>query len=72
MCVAPLILLSAVEGGEQSASHSSHFMIGEEAPVPIQQEAGWAPQPVWTIFFWGGGTLSPIKIQNCESSNPIA
>jgi hypothetical protein len=22
---------------------------GEEPPVPIGKEAGWAPEPVWTI-----------------------
>ena len=57
--VAPLILISALDGGEQSALHSSHFTIGEEAPVPIQQEAGWAPQPVWP--FWGGNLFAPPK-----------
>jgi len=45
----PFTLFWALDGGEQSASHSSHFMIREEALVPIQQEAGWAPQPVWTF-----------------------
>jgi len=46
----PLILISAPDGGEQSASHSGHFTTGEEAPVPIQREAGWALLPVWTIW----------------------
>jgi hypothetical protein len=22
---------------------------GKEPPVPIEQEAGWAPEPVWTV-----------------------
>jgi hypothetical protein len=25
-----------------------HFTPGKEPPVPIVQEAGWAPEPVWT------------------------
>jgi hypothetical protein len=34
---------SALDGGEWSASRP-----GEKAPVPTVQEAGWAPEPVWT------------------------
>jgi hypothetical protein len=22
---------------------------GKEPPAPIEQEAGWAPEPVWTV-----------------------
>ena len=34
-------------GGEGSASRSGRFTPGKD-PVPIVQEAGWAPGPVWT------------------------
>jgi hypothetical protein len=34
---------SALVGGEWSASRP-----GRGTPVPIVQEAGWAPEPVWT------------------------
>ena len=33
--------------GEESASRPGHFT-PEKDPVPIVQEAGWAPGPVWT------------------------
>jgi hypothetical protein len=40
---------SALDGGEWSASRPGRaFTPGEGTPVPIGQEAGWAPQPVWT------------------------
>jgi hypothetical protein len=42
-------LTSALEGGEWSASRpGSALPPGKEPPVPILQEAGWAPEPVWT------------------------
>jgi hypothetical protein len=35
--------------GEWSASRPGRaFIPGERTPVPIVQEAGWAPEPVWT------------------------
>jgi hypothetical protein len=37
-------LTSALEGGEWSASRPGHAL----PPVPTGQEAGWAPEPVWT------------------------
>jgi hypothetical protein len=36
-------MTSALGGGEWSASRP-----GKGPPVPIVQEAGWAPEPVWT------------------------
>jgi hypothetical protein len=40
---------SAVDGGECSASRPSLALPPEKGPpVPIVQEAGWAPEPVWT------------------------
>jgi hypothetical protein len=41
-------LTSALDGGEWSASHPDRaFAPGKGPPVPIVQEAGWAPEPVW-------------------------
>jgi len=40
---------SALDRGEWSASCSGHTLPpGKGPPVPIGQEAGWAPEPVWT------------------------
>jgi hypothetical protein len=42
-------LTSALDGGEWSASRPGRALPpGKEPPVPIGQEAGWAPEPVWT------------------------
>jgi hypothetical protein len=42
-------LTSALEGGEWSASRPGPPLPpGKEPPVPTVQEAGWAPEPVWT------------------------
>jgi hypothetical protein len=44
-----LFLTSALDGGEWSASRPGRALPpGKEPPVPIKQEAGWAPKPVWT------------------------
>jgi hypothetical protein len=40
---------SALNGGEWSASRPGRALPpGKGPPVPIVQEAGWAPEPVWT------------------------
>jgi hypothetical protein len=40
---------SALDGGEWSASRPGRSLPrGKDPPVPIVQEAGWAPEPVWT------------------------
>jgi hypothetical protein len=40
---------SAIDGGEWSASRPGRALPpGKGPPVPIGQEAGWAPEPVWT------------------------
>jgi hypothetical protein len=40
---------SALDGGEWSASRSGRALApGKGSPVPIVQEAGWAPELVWT------------------------
>jgi len=44
-------MTAALEGGEWSAARPDHTL-----PVPILQEAGWAPWPVWT-----GGKSHPHR-----------
>jgi hypothetical protein len=40
---------SALDGGEWSASRFGRTLpTAKGPPVPIEQEAGWAPEPVWT------------------------
>jgi hypothetical protein len=40
---------SALHGGEWSASRPSRALPPRKGPpLPIVQEAGWAPEPVWT------------------------
>jgi hypothetical protein len=39
-----LFTTSALDGGKWSASRPGRPL----PPVPIVQEAGWAPEPVWT------------------------
>jgi hypothetical protein len=41
-----------------SSTPRPHFTTGKD-PVPIVQEAGWAPGPVWT-----GGNLGPTGIRS--------
>jgi len=42
-------MTSALDGGEWSASRPDRTLPpGKGPPVPIGQEAGWAPEPVWT------------------------
>jgi hypothetical protein len=42
-------LTSAIDGGGWSASRPGRALApGKETPVPIVQEAGWAPEPAWT------------------------
>jgi hypothetical protein len=39
----------ALDRGERSASRPGRALPpGKGPPVPIVQEAGWAPEPVWT------------------------
>jgi hypothetical protein len=51
-------MTTALEGGEWSASRPGRFTAGKD-PVPIVQEAGWAPGPVWT----GVENLAPTEIR---------
>ena len=50
---------SALDGGGWSTSRSGRFTPGKD-PVPIVQEAGWAPGPIWT----GVQNLAPTRIRS--------
>jgi hypothetical protein len=55
---------SALDGGEWSASRPGRAFAPEKGtPVPIVQEAGWAPEPVWTQ------RLEEKSICQCRGSN---
>jgi hypothetical protein len=42
-------MTSALDGGEWSVSRPGHALpLGKGPLVPIGQEAGWAPELVWT------------------------
>jgi hypothetical protein len=63
---------SALDGGEWSASRPDRALPpGKGPPVPTGEEAGWAPEPVWTQtieekFFAPVGDRTPIA----RSSSP--
>jgi hypothetical protein len=42
-------MTSVLDEGEGSASYYGRGLpLGKGPPVPIVQEAGWAPEPAWT------------------------
>jgi hypothetical protein len=42
-------MISVLDGGEWSVSRPGRSLPpGKGPPVPIVQEAGWVPEPVWT------------------------
>jgi len=47
---APLILNPTVDGGDLQISHSVRFTPGARTTLPSEQEAGWAPRAVWTVW----------------------
>jgi hypothetical protein len=48
MCISYSFMTSAVDGDEWSASHPDRALPpGKGPPIPIVQEAGWVPEPVW-------------------------
>ena len=49
-------MTAALEGGEWSAARPGRTLPPGKDPVPILQEAGWAPWPVWT-----GGKSRPHR-----------
>ena len=50
---------SALDGGGRSAPRSGRFTPVND-PVPIVEQAGWAPGPVWT----GVEDLAPTSIRS--------
>jgi hypothetical protein len=55
---------SALDGGEWSASRPGRALpSGKGPPVSIVQEAGWAPEPVWTQ------RLEAKSFRLCRGSN---
>jgi len=40
-------MTAALEGGEWSAARPGRTLTPGKEPVPIVQETGWAPGPVW-------------------------
>jgi hypothetical protein len=48
-CLLRSLNVLALDGGEWSASRPGRALPpGKGPPVPIGEEAGWAPEPVWT------------------------
>jgi hypothetical protein len=68
---------SALDGGEWSASRPGRALPpGKGPPVPIAQEAGWAPEPVWTQrleekSFAPAGDRTPIARSSSPYSDTI-
>ena len=56
----------ALEGGEWSAAHPGHTLPPGKDLVPILQEAGWAPKPVWM----GAENLIPTGIRS-RTAQPV-
>jgi hypothetical protein len=67
-----VFLTLALVGGKWSLSHSGHFTPGERAPVPIRQEAGCAPELIWTM--WRRENSWPYRDSNSDPSvvQPVA
>jgi hypothetical protein len=53
-------MTTALEGCEWSAAHRGRPLHPGKNPVPIVEEAGWAPGPVWT----GAENLAPNGIRS--------
>ena len=53
-------MTTALEGGEGSASRPGRSFPPAKDPVPIVQEAGWAPRSVWT----SAENLAPTGIRS--------
>jgi hypothetical protein len=48
-----------LDRGERSTSHPGHFTTGEITLVPIEKEAGWSAEQIWT--FWREGNVHYIS-----------
>jgi len=60
-------MTTALEGGEGLASRPGRSLPPGKEPVPILQEAGWAPGPVWT----GVENLAPPRFDP-RTVQPVA
>ena len=62
-------MTTALKGGEWSATRSGRTLPPEKDPVPILQEAGWVPGPVWM-----GGKSRPHRdsIPDCPAHSSVA
>jgi hypothetical protein len=62
-------MTSALEGGEWSAAYPDRNFTPGKDPVPIVQEVGWAPGPVWTGAenFAARGIRSPDRPARSQS-----
>jgi hypothetical protein len=58
---------SALDGGGWLTPRPGRFTPPGKDPVPIVQEAGWAPGPVWTV----AENLAPNGILSLEHSTGI-
>jgi hypothetical protein len=59
--IAPPFLTLALVGGEWSASLPGRFNPGKSVLVLTGYEAGWAPEPVWTL--WREKNLAPDGVR---------
>jgi hypothetical protein len=59
-------LTSALDGGEWSVSGPYALPPEKEPPVPIGQEVGWTPEPVWTT--WRSNNSWPYRDSNTNLS----
>jgi hypothetical protein len=58
---------SALDGGEWSTSRPGRALPpGKGPPVPIEQEVGWAPEPVWTQRL----EENPVPLPGIEPRSP--
>jgi hypothetical protein len=48
--IAPLFITAALDEGVVSFTLRPLFPPGKEPPVPIGQEVGWVPKPIWTLW----------------------
>jgi len=63
----PIILISALDGDEWSASCSGHLTLWERAMVPLKRRLGVAPEPARTLqkiekFLVPAGIIQPHSL----------
>ena len=68
-----LSLTSAIDKGGWSTPRPGRFTLGKD-PVPIVQETGWAPGPVWmgVEYLTHTGIRSPDRAARSESLNLLS